>query len=35
MALQCDQAVEGEVDPVFFDPATNKHVSTDNIIIAY
>jgi len=34
VALQCDQTVEGQVDPVFFDPATYKHVSTD-MLIAY
>ena len=31
MALQCDQTVEGLVDAVFYDPATNKHVSTVSI----
>ena len=31
MALQCDKTVEGTVDPVVSDIATNKHVSTDSI----
>ena len=31
MALQCDTTVEGTVDQVVSDIATNKHVSTDSI----
>ena len=30
VALQCDETVEGTVDPVVSDVTANKHVSTDS-----